>query len=521
MADVNTDETVNEETTVVEETTAPKKVTGKLVKEKFVQLGSSVDVRITPIDDSNERILPKTLVVAFGEEHTHRLQEDGSKTDEKVLGRYQVSLTRMLDEVEDVMVKSGVSASKTIELAIKDGTRGTVDDYEVDADYEAEFFKQKVVAEKVDLDDVWTDRFKDVKDDLFAAAGEIEGLLDAAQGSQVTNQDDYLKVAHVLIKVRDILKPASKSHRHAMQSWAKGGIGSNHPLLKKFGNGINALTEAMRLAELTAYEYSLLPASQTSGKSIDGHKSASLAALAEKAGAAAGANGDYNVPLSNQGDMPDAAGAAQMVRLIAKMGFDVDSADSTDAHTLVSLVETISEVAREKAAIYNSELGKHVNTYDAKELAYARITYGRMFVSTDGHNLFADAIGQIQVIAGLENKEQTDEVIEKTAGELKALFTKNAMMRQMLAATQKKVAELAKDTKVKDLMKLVEDDETGPTKPAMKGFGAINQAAAAGHLYKLMATRDDAIAVYKLLQTMVTAHPFADPKVVPVADAAE
>ena len=521
MTDVNTDENIADENKVEE---APKKapVTGKLVKA-FTQLGDTQDVRITPIDEDDKRMLPKTLNVAFGHEMQHRLQEDGTETDQKKLGRYCVSMPRVIDGIEDPLVVYGADAAKTIALSIKNSGRGNVDDYNVDADYETEFFKQKLEIVTVDRDDVYTNKiYAGVQDLLSDAAGEIEGLLDTAQGSTVQNQDDYLQVAKVLVKVKEALVEAGcKSFRHALASWAKGSSdGSNHPLLKKFGGGINALTEAMRLAELSEYEFDILPASQTSGKSIDGHRSAALAMLTEDAANVA-ASKPNPVPLPNQvtlGAAPDAAGAAHMLRLIAQYGFGIDNALDTEVFPFEALVAEVNKVAAEKAAVYRVDYGKHVNTYDKKELDFARLTYGRVVVSEGGHNLFADAAGQIIVISGYENRdEQTDEVIEQTVREVSALF-KNSMMRACLAGIHKKAAILAKENNVREMMKVVEDEETGPTKPNIKGFGGINQTAAIGHIYKLLATRPDAAAIHKGLNALIASNPFDEPK---VADAAE
>lgn len=506
----NENETVTDET-VVEET-APKteKVTGDLIKS-FTQLGNTMDVRINPTDDGDKRLLPKTLVVSFGDEAQHRLQKDGSITHEKVLGRYRCELPRVIDGIEDPLVVYGVKAQSTIELAIKNSKRGTAEDYEIDADYELEFFKQKRAADTVDKDNVWdTTLYADLQSTLSDAAGEIEGLLETAQGSTESNQEDYLKVGLALVKVKAAMKTAGISNfRKPLAVWAAGADGSNHPLLKKFGKGDHALTEAMRLAELTDAEYAVIPATQTSGKAIDRHKAESLAVLVSKAATIA-ASGDTAIALPHEGKsgmLPSASGAAQMLRLIAREAFGIEDAENTDTYSLEALTERVTEAAAGQAAEYMRDYGKHVNTYDESELNYAKKTFGRVYVSGGGHKLFAAAAGQIQTVGSAETKEDND---EKVLAELNSLFGKNALMRSMLSGVHKHAAGLRKDERNREIMKLVEDTDV-PTK-VTKGFGALSRMAAASHMYKMLSTRGDASEVYKMLQGIIVAHPFVTPE---------
>ena len=192
-----------------------------------------------------------------------------------------------------------------------------------------------------------------------------------------------------------------------------------------------------------------------------------------------------------------------MLRLIAREGFGIDNAEDTDAYTLASLSDRVSEVSAVLAMEYIHDYGKHVNTYDESELAYAKRTFGRVYVSGGGHKLFAEAAGQIEIVQSAELKDDAD----KTIAEVNSLFGKNAMMRAMLAGVHKHAAGLKKDERNREIMKLVEDTEM-PTK-VTKGFGALSQMAAASHIYKMLSTRGDAGDVYKMLQGIIVAHPFA------------
>ena len=504
----NENQTDETEATEVVEDKAPKKaaVTGKLVKE-FTQLGEGRDIRITPIDTDDARMLPKTLHIGFGEEHVHRLQDDGEKTDLKVFGRFRVSMPRVIDGLEDNLIVFASNASKAVGLVIKNAGRGTVDDYEIDADYEEDFFKQKVEVEKVDPNDVYTNPiFASLKDIMASASGEVEGLLDSAQGSQTMTQEDYIAVAKVLVGLKDaFIKVGCKNFRAALASWAAGASGgSNHPLLKQFGNGANALTEAMRLAEVTDNELQLVPASVTSGKALDGFKSNGIAALVSEAGVKAGAR----IALPNQvtlGDAPDASGAAQMVRLIAEFGFGIDNAGDTENVSLEALIDMVNDAAADKAAAYLVDYGKHVNTYNKKEYDYAKLTYGRMWVSAGGHNLFADAVGQIMVILAAEGGDD----IEKMLAEVGALFNKNTMMRSMLKATQSHATTLTTEKRNRELFKQVEDGEELLNKKTLNTYNSLSPQDKAGQLHRMMATdKLDGAEVWGILKSLVAQSGF-------------
>lgn len=506
--DLKTDVEENEEV-VVEEAEAPKKPTGVLTTE-FTQKGESVIVEITPVDEKDEKLQGKHLDVAFGELLSYRLQEDGSKTDEKIAGRFRVRYPRVIDGLEENLETMSPNAVKAVEMAVKQSGRGTAADYVIDADFESEFFKQKIETPKTDPNNVWTnDKFKDVRGELRQLGGEAESALEAASSSQVVTQSDFLDVAKVLKKMFELVNRS----RPALASAVNGADGdSNHPLLKKFGSGPNALTEAMRLAELTEAEYDALPGSITSGKAVDRHRAEALKRLVDKPAVRA-ASGKEAITFPNEVNetpMPDADGASTILRYIALEAFGIETALDRDAVSLTDLIEEVNRIAAEKAAEYKVEYGKHVNTYDSTAYDYALRTYGRIVVSDGGRNMFAEAVGQLQVVAGLEGGEGED--AKKYLGELGALFNKNLMMKYALAAGYAHQSKVKRETQNRQLMKQVEDDEGPITKGTVKGFGGLNALAAAAHLYKLLNTRKDAAVVWDNMRSLVAQTPLTGPQ---------
>ena len=505
---VTTDETVVEEAPV-----KVVKVTGKLVKV-FEQSGETRQIAIVPIDTDDIRMTPKTLQIYFGLLKTHREQEDGSETDQKEVGRYGVEYPRIIDGVEEPLVVFGTNAAKTVELAIKNAGRGTVDDYELDADYEEDFFKQKVEADRVDPNDVWgNDTYKDQREALLDLAGEAEGKLETAASNTVLTQGDYMDLAKIIQKVYQIFQDMGiKNPRAALRSWAEGAKGaSNHPALKKLGAGANSLTEAMRLAELTDAESEVTPASLMSGKALDRHKALALGLLTEEAGRAC-VTAKVTFPNEvNIGNAPDAQGAATMLRLIAERGYGIEAATDPAVMSLEQLVEAVDDAAAAKAAEFRVEYGKSVNTYDKVQYDYALKTYGRVWCSRGGHSLFAEAVGEVLRIAELEQKTG-DDAVENTLTAINALFYKNLMMKKVLASATAHTNMLDTEKTNRNMFKELEEDAPTIAPKELKRMSERSALAFAGDEYKRIESRPDAIQIWNHLKSLVAQEGFKAPE---------
>ncbi len=216
--------------------------------------GSPVQVNITPIDGRSEtEFPPKPLEVEFGEYITWR---DGE--EQKVSGRFRVTYPRVIDGMEDHLRVLAVDPKKAIGMAIKQSGRGTEDDYQIDADYEDEFFKQRITPEKDDGADIWSaSKFAENRDKLTEIRSDANAALERAEENLAGAQDDALEFSKLVLEANRLVG----GDRKALASWARGPKegGSNLAAIYKIGKGENALYEAMRLAQLSEAEYSVLP----------------------------------------------------------------------------------------------------------------------------------------------------------------------------------------------------------------------------------------------------------------------
>lgn len=486
----------------VETTEEPKTETPKRnpIQTEFNAKGSPVQVQIAPIDGRSEsEFPPKALEVEFGEYTTWREGEEG-----KTSGRFRVTYPRVIDGIEDHLRVLAVDPKKAIGMAIKQSGRGTEDDYQIDADFEDEFFKQRIAVEKPDAQDIWTaSKFAENRDQLAAMRSDANEALVRADENLAGAQDDALEFSKLVMEAHKLVG----GDRKALASWARGPKegGSNLSAIYKLGKGENALYEAMRLAQLTDAEYSVLPASLTSGKGVDRHKALAIKALVKPMETEFKAT--YEYVHEKAGPIPNVEESAHLVRLIAEKGFKIEGATDADRWSLEELVQEVDDAAVKSAAEFNTEFGKSVNTYDSKAYNYALTVYGRIHASTDGASLFKSAVETLNTANNAETKAA------KIAYLASLYLPKgNAMTRAAHQASYAHRQVVKREDQNRKLLKDVNLEEGPIGKQARTGFAKLDALPAAAHLFKLLCTHPKPEAVWDNMRSLVAQNELKEGK---------
>lgn len=463
---------------MADEAKAPAKETKAPLNREFRQKGADVQVNIVPIDESDSKLLAKTLEVAFGEFATWREGEE-----EKIAGRYQVTYPRVVDGVEEHIVVLGADPKKAIAGVISQSNRGTIDDYSIEADFEEDFWKQKITAPKEDANDVWSAKgFADIRENLAELRGTIEGELEAVQASSEATQDDYRAVSNHLCEVHDLI--ASKNSSGVMKSmtaWIAGMKGGdNMPLLTKLGKGVNAIREAMFLGRLADEEYAFYPVSVTSGKAAIRHRMMALKSMTEDAGVKC-----HKLPTPNEVEGRFTWGIdeiASYLKTVAQEEFGIEDAGNL---SLSEVSERIKPVAAAKAAEFMTDYGKAVNTYDKTEYKYALKSYGRYLVAMQE---FDNAMEALETANGMEDAE-------KQAKEVASLTNRNLLVKYGFATASSHAATVKAENANRAALQEVEAGDDTFSKSARKTFANMEPHAAAMRLFELTLTHQKAAEV--------------------------
>jgi hypothetical protein len=394
----------------------------------------------------------------------------------------------------DIMGKStqieagGVDMSKASESLVV-AFNGDVDEYEFTYDEDDEFFSQKYAAPKADANDVWTnDKYAANRDELDALRGTAEGALAAAQDGEKAAQGEALEVARVIKRAFEIV-----GTKKALQVWAKGTVadGENMKLLSSLGKGANALSEAMRLAELSDAEYALLPASLTSGKGVDTHTRNSVKAVVENAAP------EKMSDLDTSKETPSIEGVEMILRQFAAQACGIGEAFDME---LVDLPKEVDGVCVDHAGEFSDKFGKSVNTYDTVQLGAARRAYGYLRISTMGRGLFAAGVEAVDAYHLAESDDDREKVMS-------GLFSKtggNAMLKEMYAAAKAHQATVSREKVQRDAVQAVANDDV---KLDSTKWADLEPLAAAARLYARMQAHPQRVDVSDALKGLLAQAP--------------
>jgi len=327
--------------------------------------------------------------------------------------------------------------------------------------------------------------------------GEAEEALEDAENAKENAQVDARKVAHILTQVYE---KVGKS-RKALTIWARGPDGAgNFPMLAKLGKGANALTEAMRLAQITDAQFAVLPASIASGKGVDTHKARAIASITDGL-YQKDMRGDEMWPADyvtkSGAPLPSVECGAAILRRIATVGFGIENPSDYNLDQLTRQVnEEASRLAGEFVAVY----GKTVNTYDAEEYGAALKAYGRVTCSEGGDNMFDIAADALLTMANMDSDSEVIAAMVK-------LYSNNLMFKRAVDSVAAHIKTTEKEERNRDLIKnIVEnDDGEGPiSKQGAKSFAKLDPLPAAAHLFKLLNTHPEAAAVWDAMRGLVS-----------------
>lgn len=489
VENMDTDETETAPVVIVE-TDKPK--TKALMVKSYVQKGDSVQVKIVPVDAADDTLLEKMIDVAFNELHQSR---EGEET--KIVGRFSATYTRVVDGREDNLVGYAPDAQKAIAQVIKQSGRGTIDDYALEAEFEDDFFKQKIEAPKTDASDIWKTADPASVEALNTLRADVEETLGAIDENTADAEEEATKLAHMLMEAN--AHPLIKNDRKKLAAWARGGKGgSNMPLLQKLGSGVNALTEAMRIAQLSDTENAVRPRTTLSGKAIDRLKSLAVKAVVDNGAIAYGAAmKDTTFSVIHKGlHMPDVEGTAVLLRMIASRAYEFDATEGT----LSDVSDAVDVAALEKAADYSQNYGKTVNVYDTAGYDAAKMAFGRVTVSRKGSTPYFDnAIKTLIEIDGTDF--DTKDGLQVA---LYGLYTGNLMLKHALQVAFGHRETLIREKTNRELMKETNMEDGPISKAAVKVFAKLPPLASAAHLFKLLETHPEAPAVWEHLKSLVT-----------------
>lgn len=350
-----------------------------------------------------------------------------------------------------------------------------------------EYFDKKFVKKTVDKDDVWkSEEFADKREALDTLRGDIEGILQTAQDSETGTQGDYLDLARMLTKVYDLVG----RNRKALKTWALGTAetGNNMQLLTQLGKGDNSLTEAMRLAQITDAEFSVLPVSITSGKGVDRHAAQSVKAIVEQANMNKVQGVDFTA------DIADIEGVEMLLRHIAAQAFGVSDAVEVDddgvfVSDLTAAVLAVDAAAGEFVAEYNDKFGKHINPYNSNEYDTAKRAFGAVRVSSAGAGLMRSAVEAVE-----KYHASDDDDAEGRKKLLSGLFVArggNALVKEAYKAAKDHATKVATEATNRAAVKAAtSDDKAVFSKTARAQFSSLPPLAAAATLYSLMAEHE-------------------------------
>lgn len=485
-------QTEGDEAGEVAEAEAPKDQ-GKTMKQ-FTPKGETRQLVITPKDADNELTIQKTLDVQFGEFAIWKeLDKDSTHV---VSGRYQVSYPRVIDGMEDNLVVMATDAAKAVAQVIKQSGRGEATDYVFDLD--DDFYKQKVTMQRTDPDDVWkSGKFKDVREQLSGLAGEAEEAIKTAEEAKGDAQNEALKLAKVVQKAFAMVG----NSRKALASWAKGEIGGNNPNfnLAKLGNGAHALYEAMALARLTAAQFEVLPATLTSGKAIDLHRSRAVARLGNDVTIKVTWPQGCHTKAGNR--FPNLEGQVAIMRRIAEKAIGITGVMEM---TLDAVAEAVNKRAEDATIAFIQDYGKSVNTYNPDEYNRALDVYGLVTVSDKGENLFNLAVAALNEVNNLEPGPKQTEALVK-------LYNENILMRKAIETCWKHAQTVKTEGENREILKQTKDNDDIVGQVGTS-FAKLEPLAAAAHLFKLLNTHPNPPAVWQSLRGLVAQQGISVPE---------
>lgn len=487
------------------------------VKPQDDEFAPELVLTLVPFEEAEEDVVEKTITLVFGE-----LSRQKDDEDPKIAGRYRASLVRVVDGVEETVSAMAASALKAVELLVKDYIpKVAPEDYDIqgvfdESDAPKEWFEQKIAAPTDEKDNPWKG---DDAEELEALRVELDAKIGDTYAGQADTQEDYRDIAKTLKTVYNKLG----NKKAKLEAWRDGASGSNTgENLKKFGKGNHALTEAMRLAEITDAEYAMLPVTTISGKAIDRHKSLGVKAIAE-AGAIAlvtteGETIDGTWKNKEQQRMPTLAQAEKLVRLIADRSFKVVDAMSID---LVSLIGEVDAKATEIAAAFEIDHGgKNVRVYDTDAYKAAVRAYGAVTVSGGG-----SIVNKLSIVAGEAPVEVTMfaeavHVIERSKAmpaeqegtmknDMLSLYKRNMLMKHAIAAAvSTQNSRLVEQRNKNVIQKLKETPDLLPQKSAT-AYEKLTPLEAAAGLLKTIGRHPQKERVWDMLKSLVAQNGFS------------
>jgi hypothetical protein len=461
----------------------------------FAVDGDGRKVTLTPVEGGDA----VEVQVDFGQLVIKEGEEDAGK----VRGvRYRVSADVIVMGNSVSLEEGGVSFDKAVASFVENALRVDADAYDVEYDEDDEFFSQKAPTVKApSKDDVWANKDYD-QEALNKLRGDAEAALAVAQDSEKGSQDDARAVSYVLMDAFE----AVGGSRKALQNWAQGGKGGeNMALLSKLGKGVNALTEAMRLGQLTDAEYAVIPASLTSGKGVDNHGRVSIKQIVENA----------NMPkihkeVDTSGDTPDIDGVVAMLKQIAASGFGID----TSAVEFSDLPNEVDEKAGAFVAEFLANHGKAVSTYNKGEYTQAKLAYGAVRVSTAGRSLFkraVDAVAKYDELVADDDGAVAGEVLAgmfiKTGG--------NALLKEAYAVLKAHNESVAAGNAA-SAAKAQADQLGDDVKPAT--WAELDPVVAAQYLNTRIAKHSNPYAVAVALRGLLADHTAPTPAAAQAAE---
>jgi len=368
-------------------------------------------------------------------------------TDDETKGvikgsRYVLSMTTTSLGKETTRNGVGVDLLKAFD-ALCDAMGLDPEEVELHYDEDDEFFSQKYAAPKASSSDVWNNpKFADNREELEAARAEVMDGINAAQASGVATQEEWRALAQKLVHVSNLLN----NDTAALKSWAEGagGDGDNSfSLINALGKGVNAVREAMRLAQISDLEYSVTPGSITSGKALDGHARNGFKELVDNAKAHA-----VYKDLDTSGDHADIWGAELLVRKVMAEGMGVPAAmeRDDDGAWLTPLPNAVAAADAEIAtwiADYQTKFGKKANMYVPEQASEARLAYGLARSSTKGGGVLAHAVSVIEAYHELDDDDAEGK--KKLMSKLFAKTSGNALVKAAYDAAKSHAATVAKE----------------------------------------------------------------------------
>lgn len=453
--------------------------------KSFTKSGDDRTVTIQPVEGGDGMIL--TAIYGL-------LSDD--ETGEIAGSRFVLSGTLSVMGKDVEVSAASPDFAKAIDMFITTQLRGESDDYVATYDEEDAFFSQKFKKAAVASDDVWHNpKFADNREALEELRGETETLLQTARDSETGSQDDYLHVAQTLAKAYNLVGSSKK----ALVAWAKGASedGGNLTLLTQLGKGENALTEAMRLAQISDVEYRVLPASVTSGKAVDRHIAVSIKEVVDDASISKLTGVTYDAD-----GKTDANGVEDLLRHVAKHAFKVEGAMERDGDDYVmsldEVTNAVDEYAATKAGEFVVDYGKHVNTYNGMQYGAAKMVYGMVRISTAGAGVFAAAVKAIDAYDSEEDADKKAKII----ADLFVSTRGNALVKAAAAANKLHLDTVAKEARNRKVVQSIADDSV-ISKQAATSFAKLEPLAAAAHLYKLLKSHSDSAAVEVALKSLI------------------